>query len=76
MKQTATKTRSGLGINNKREKLFYALFIAIPVIHFLVFYVYINFNSILLTLVSNKVTDSWLALEFKLSVIVETLLSM
>ena len=48
MRQTATKKKNGLGINNKTEKLFYALFIAIPVIHFLVFYVYINFNSILL----------------------------
>ena len=51
MEQTATKkATTGLGINNKNEKLFYALFIAIPVIHFLVFYVYINFNSILPTL--------------------------
>ena len=48
MKQTATKQKNVLGINNKKEKLFYALFIAVPVIHFLVFYVYINFNSILL----------------------------
>lgn len=48
MAQTATKKTNGLGLNNKNEKLFYALFIAVPVIHFLVFYVYINFNSILL----------------------------
>lgn len=49
MKETAMKKiKTGLGINNKNEKIFYALFISIPVIHFLVFYVYINFNSILL----------------------------
>lgn len=48
MSETVKKKASKLGINNRREKTFYALFISIPVIHFLVFYVYINFNSILL----------------------------
>lgn len=64
MKQTATKTRSGLGINNKREKLFYALFIAIPVIHFLVFYVYINFNSILLAFQEYTLGDNGYEINF------------
>lgn len=48
MKTTATKKANMLGIGNRKEKLFYALFIAVPIIHFLVFYVYINFNSIML----------------------------
>ena len=45
---TKKKSSSKLGIYNPKEILFYSIFIAIPVIHFLVFYVYINFNSIVL----------------------------
>lgn len=37
--------------NIKTNRLiFYSIMIAVPVIHFLIFYVYINFNSILLSL--------------------------
>ena len=64
MRQTATKKTNGLGINNKTEKLFYALFIAIPVIHFLVFYVYINFNSILLAFREYTLEESGYEISF------------
>lgn len=64
MKQTATKKTNRLGINNKTEKLFYALFIAIPVIHFLVFYVYINFNSILLAFQEYTLGESGYEISF------------
>lgn len=37
--------------------IFYSIFIAIPVIHFLVFYVYINFNSIILSLEEYRLAD-------------------
>lgn len=57
MSETVRKKASRLGINNRREKIFYALFIAIPVIHFLVFYVYINFNSILLAFQEHDLVD-------------------
>ena len=58
MKQaTLRKTSNKLGIGNKKEVLFYSLFIAIPVIHFLVFYVYINFNSILLAFQTHNLVD-------------------
>ena len=38
----------GLGQNNPKSKLFYALLVIIPSLQFLVFWVYVNFNSILL----------------------------
>ena len=37
--------------------IFYSIMIAIPVIHFLIFYVYINFNSILLSLKEYELAD-------------------
>ena len=30
--------------------IFYSLLISIPVLHFLIFYIYVNFNSIILSL--------------------------
>lgn len=42
----------------KRNRLlFYSLFISIPVLHFLVFYVYINFNSVLLAFQEYHLAD-------------------
>lgn len=37
--------------------IFYSIMIAVPVIHFLIFYVYINFNSILLSLKEYTLAD-------------------
>mgnify|MGYP003321929055 CR=1 FL=1 len=64
MSEIVKKKASKLGINNIREKTFYALFIAIPVIHFLVFYVYINFNSILLAFQEHDLVDGGYEIRF------------
>ena len=47
-----------------RRLLFYALFIAIPVVHYLVFYIYINFNSILMSLRVYVIEDGALVYKF------------
>lgn len=47
-----TVTKNKLNNKNKRQKsriLFYSLMMILPVVHFLVFYVYINFNSIFMS---------------------------
>ena len=64
MSETVKKKASKLGINNRREKIFYSLFIAIPVIHFLVFYVYINFNSILLAFQEHDLVEGGYEIRF------------
>ena len=64
MNQAATRKPSKLGLGNKKEILFYSLFIAIPVVHFLVFYVYINFNSILLAFQTHNLTDGGYVVDF------------
>lgn len=38
----------GLGQNDPKSKLFYTLLIILPILQFLVFWVYVNFNSIML----------------------------
>ncbi len=40
--------KHGLTQKKRNRLIFYSCFIALPVIHFLLFYVYINFNSILM----------------------------
>lgn len=45
----------GLGQNNAKSKLFYSLLVIIPSLQFLIFWVYVNFNSIMLAF---KVFDS------------------
>ena len=40
--------KRGLTQKKRNRLIFYSCFIALPVIHFLLFYVYINFNSILM----------------------------
>ena len=47
-----------------RKLLFYCLFIAVPVIHYLVFYVYINFNSILMSFRTYGIRDGALTYWF------------
>ncbi len=39
------KTKEGTSNVRKKELIFYAVFIAFPVLQFLIFYVYVNFNS-------------------------------
>ena len=39
----------GLGQNNLKSKLFYTLLVLLPSLQFLLFYVFVNFNSILLS---------------------------
>ncbi|MBQ9713959.1 MAG: sugar ABC transporter permease [Clostridia bacterium] len=38
----------GLGQNNAKSRLFYTLLVLLPSIQFLIFYVYVNFNTIIL----------------------------
>ena len=45
----------GLGQNNPKSKLFYTLLVIVPIAQFIIFWVYVNFNSILL---SFKVFDN------------------
>ena len=42
------RKKGGMSQKRRNRLIFYSLFIAIPVIHFLLFYVYINFNSIIM----------------------------
>ena len=42
------RKKSGMSQKRRNRLIFYSLFIAVPVIHFLLFYVYINFNSIVM----------------------------
>lgn len=43
------KRKSAMNKKKRNRLIFYSIFIALPVIHFLLFYVYINFNSILMS---------------------------
>ncbi|MBQ8374300.1 MAG: sugar ABC transporter permease [Clostridia bacterium] len=45
---TSVKTKKSMRAGSRNKLIFYSLFISIPVLHFLIFYVYINFGSILL----------------------------
>ncbi|MBE5740538.1 MAG: sugar ABC transporter permease [Clostridiales bacterium] len=46
---TVRQARSGAFNKKNRNKLiFYSIFISIPILHFLIFYLYVNFNSIIL----------------------------
>ena len=47
-KEYALKKRKNPIYKNKKKLFFYLLLMVIPVAHFLVFYVYINFNSFVL----------------------------
>lgn len=58
--------KSILKNRSKRKKLgFYLLFLAFPILHFLVFYVYINFNSFLLAFREYFVDEEQFVLTFK-----------
>lgn len=46
---TVRRARSGAFNKKNRNKLiFFSIFISIPILHFLIFYLYVNFNSIIL----------------------------
>lgn len=55
--QRIEKSKSKLRSKQKNKLIFYSIFIAIPVLHFLVFYVYINFNSIVMAFQKYVVED-------------------
>ena len=46
---TAAKKRSRLGAYNRKDIIFYAALMAFPVVQFLIFYIVVNANSLLLT---------------------------
>ena len=45
-------------INTKRKVIFYVLMVALPILQYLVFYVYVNFNSIIMSLQEYKIVDN------------------
>lgn len=57
MNSTTIKTNQRLSKTKTNRLIFYSIMVAVPVIHFLVFYVYINFNSILLSLKDYALAD-------------------
>ena len=57
MNSLAIKKSQKLSKTKTNRLIFYSVFIAIPVIHFLIFYVYINFNSILLAFKEYTLAD-------------------
>ena len=49
MEQTNTNVKVKKGLNKRqKDMIFVACLVTIPLIHYLIFYVYVNFNSILL----------------------------
>lgn len=56
MEKTVKKTS---GIRNMKAKrlVFYSLLISVPVLHFLIFYVYINFNSIVMSMQKYELSE-------------------
>lgn len=59
------KTIFGLTQSRRKKLGFYLLFIAFPVLHYLVFYVYINFNSFILAFREYYVDDITKTLTFR-----------
>ena len=43
------KRKGGMNKKKRNRLIFYSIFITLPIVHFLLFYVYINFNSILMS---------------------------
>lgn len=66
MENNAASKKTSFGLTKaRRQKLgFYLAFIAFPVIHYLVFYVYINFNSFILAFRNYYVDDTTKMLTF------------
>ena len=58
------KSIFGLTKGRRKKLWFYLAFIAFPVIHYLVFYVYINFNSFILAFRNYYIDDSTKMLTF------------
>lgn len=67
MAENIKSKKAFLGMTEKRRKKFwfYLLFIAFPVIHYLVFYVYINLNSFILAFREYYVDEAASILTFK-----------
>lgn len=42
-------TRNNVGARSNKKLIFYCLFMAYPVLQFVIFYIFVNFNSILLS---------------------------
>ena len=55
--QMVVDAKSKLRAKQNNKLIFYSIFIAIPVLHFLIFYVYINFNSIVMAFQKYEVKD-------------------
>lgn len=53
------KSKKIFGERRKKELLFYILLVAYPVVQFCIFYVYVNFNSILLSLKSYDLDEGY-----------------
>ena len=45
-------------INTKRKLIFYILMVSLPILQYLIFYIYVNFNSILMSLQQYRVIDN------------------
>ena len=50
MSETTVRRAGNSAFNkkNRNKLIFYSIFISIPILHFLIFYLYVNFNSIIL----------------------------
>ena len=59
-----TQKKSHKGLKSRKKLLFYSICISIPVLHFLVFYVYINFNSFLLAFKHYEFTQQGIVSSF------------
>ena len=58
MNSATIKKERKLSKTKTNRLIFYSIFIAVPVIHFLVFYVYININSILMSFKEYELTGA------------------
>ena len=45
-------------INTKRKLIFYVWIVALPILQYLIFYVYVNFNAIIMSLQEYKIVDN------------------
>lgn len=50
MRETTVKRTRSSAFNkrNRKKVIFYSIFISIPILHFVIFYLYVNFNSIIM----------------------------
>lgn len=55
--QPPQRKKGGMSQKRRNRLIFYSIFIAIPILHFLVFYVYINFNSIIMAFQKYEYTE-------------------